>query len=103
MRLLKAQGEAAKADVARAVLLNVARAVAKLLAWAVKQTAVNQVLLVGGVCANSLIRAELVDGLPELNLHFAAPELSVDNAVGAAVFAGVSVSGPVYLRHVFST
>ena len=103
MRLLKAQGEAAKADVARAVLLNVARAVAKLLAWAVKQTAVNQVLLVGGVCANSLIRAELVDGLPELNLHFAAPELSVDNAVGAAVFAGVSVSCPVYLRHVFST
>ncbi|MDI9419804.1 MAG: hypothetical protein GX228_08115 [Firmicutes bacterium] len=90
-----------KADIAKAVLLNIARTTAKLLQWASKVTAIDRVLLVGGVCANSLIRDDLVRRLPELGLYFAAPEFSVDNAVGAAVFSGIAVSGRSYLRHVF--
>jgi len=103
MRLLAADGEKGicKEDIARAVLLNIARTVEKLLRWASKQIAVEQALLVGGVCANSLIRTALTERLPELQLHFAAPELSTDNAAGAAVFAGVSYHGRPYLRHVF--
>ena len=54
------------------------RAVAKLLAWAVKQTAVNQ-LLVGGVCA-TLIRAELLMACPSLITR--RSELSVTMRLG---------------------
>jgi len=89
-----------KADIAKAVLLNVARAVAKLLQWTSRKTGISQVLLVGGVCASTIIRNQLVERLSGLELYSAAPELSVDNAVGAAVFSGVSYGGRSFLRHV---
>ncbi len=75
-----------QADIAKAVLLNIARTVEKLISWATQTTKVKQVLLVGGVCANSLIRNQLSERLPQLQLYFAQPNLSVDNAVGAAVY-----------------
>lgn len=89
------------ADIAKAVLLNIARTVTKLIDWAQQQTQLTKVLMVGGVCSNLIIRKELVKRLPQLELFFAEPRLSVDNAVGAAVFAGLSSAGDSFIQHVF--
>lgn len=90
-----------KEDVARAVLLNIARATTKLIQWAGTRTRITQVLLVGGVCSNLILRAELLERLTDFELFFAEPKFSVDNAVGAAVFSALSFAGDSFSRHVF--
>jgi len=90
-----------KADVARAVLMNIARTIAKMIRWAAQKTGITKVVLVGGVCANQLIRAELTARLDQLQLYFADPRFSVDNALGAAIFAGLSYGQTAFYSHVF--
>lgn len=74
------------ADIAKAVLLNIGRTVTKLIRWSVDQTNLSQVLVVGGVAANSFIRTLLVERLTTEELFFAAPQDSTDNAYGAAIY-----------------
>lgn len=83
-------------DIAKAVLLNIGRTTIKLIKWAVEQTNTTEVLLVGGVIANSLIKDMLKEKLPNLQLYFAAPSYSRDNAVGAAIYCGLSHQGENY-------
>ncbi|HHY15035.1 MAG TPA: O-sialoglycoprotein endopeptidase [Firmicutes bacterium] len=64
--------------------------------WAQGRTECRDLLLVGGVAANSLIRTELVAALPAWNLYFAGPNYSVDNAYGAAYFAALKANFPVF-------
>jgi N6-L-threonylcarbamoyladenine synthase len=74
------------ADVALATEGCIVRSLTKML----RRTPVENttdVLFVGGVAANSYLRAELRRRLPELRFHWAPPELSRDNAVGVAIIA----------------
>lgn len=79
---------AAPADVALAVLLCVARGVEKIVARAVKSEGRRDVLLVGGVMSNTIIRNHLKEKLEHpatgAVLYFAATRLSSDNAAGVA-------------------
>lgn len=89
LQLLK-QGEAPEA-VACAVFRTFANTLEKCLLKQAEKSGVKEVLLVGGVMANSLIRQRLRDRLEHpaagLKLYFADPHLSTDNAVGIAMLA----------------
>jgi len=74
-------------ELAHAVLLCVAKTLTKLTKKIYPETGIKDVLLVGGVMANQIIRSELVHNLPEMNLYFADKHYSVDNAVGTALLA----------------
>ncbi len=75
--------------VAKGVLMCIARSLTKLLAYAVKETGIRDVLLVGGVAQNFLIQHELTARLAKMRisvkLRFADKALSGDNAVGVAL------------------
>jgi len=86
-RLIK-QGAAAP-DVARAVEQCIATTLEKVLRRAVEKEAIHEILLAGGVAANSYIRQRLKKRLEHpavgARLTFAKPEYSTDNAVGVAL------------------
>jgi N6-L-threonylcarbamoyladenine synthase len=88
-RLLEEGAE--PAAVARAVERCVAKTLEKVLRRAVDETGTREVLLVGGVAANSYIRERLKQRLSHhavgARLYFAPPAFSTDNAVGVAVAA----------------
>lgn len=76
------------AEVAVAVLQCIASALVKMLRKAVAQEQLSSILIAGGVAANRLIRARLVDVLEQPGIggrvFFGSPVLSGDNAVGVA-------------------
>ncbi|MBC7075473.1 MAG: peptidase M22 [Syntrophomonadaceae bacterium] len=78
-------------DVAYAVLRTIANTLEKSILLEAQKHGLREVLLVGGVMANSLIRQRLLARLEHpavgLKLHFAEPSLSTDNAVGVAMLA----------------
>ncbi len=84
-------GRAEPADLALAVLHAVARTVEKWLLHAMEETGLREVLIVGGVAANQIVRARLRHRLehPAVGacLAFADPRFSTDNAVGTALLA----------------
>ena len=75
-------------EVAFAVLQCIAAALAKMLRKAVSEEQISNILIVGGVAANRLIRERLIKDLeqPEVNgrVFFGSPAFSGDNAVGVA-------------------
>lgn len=77
---------------ARAAFKSIARTLVKWIRWAEEKTSSRDLLIVGGVAANKLIREDLYRELPHWKLHFPHPRYSVDNAYGAAYYAGI-VSG----------
>lgn len=80
-------------DIAFAVLRVIANTLEKCLLKEAEKTGLKEVLLVGGVMANKLIRQRLIDRLEHpaagLKLHFANLRLSTDNAVGVAMLASM--------------
>lgn len=79
-----------KRIIAAGVQLCIARAVVAMIKYAVTNTGLNDVLLVGGVMANECIRKYLITQLESTNiaqLYFPATVYSPDNATGAAYFA----------------
>lgn len=68
----------------------ISRTLIKWISWAESRSKCRQLLIVGGVAANSLIRRELERTLPHWELFFAEPRYSVDNALGAAYFAALA-------------
>jgi N6-L-threonylcarbamoyladenine synthase len=76
-------------QIALAVLKMIANTLEKMLLTECEQSGIRDVLLVGGVMANSIIKNRLLKRLEHpavgLRLHFAAPGLSTDNAVGVAL------------------
>ncbi len=73
--------------IAYAALLAVAKSVSRVIYNLITETKINDVLLVGGVMANSLIKERLIRDLrhPHLaKLYFASPQASGDNALGVA-------------------
>lgn len=86
LRLIE-QGES-DAEIAFATLRVVANSLEKSLRKLTEEQGLSQVLLVGGVMSNQLIRQRLEHRLAgKLQLHFAEPRLCTDNAVGAALLA----------------
>ncbi len=78
------------ADVARGVEICLVNTLEKVLRRAIKEYRQTDVLVVGGVAANSYIRNVLPAKLAfDANFHFAAPGLSSDNAVGVALLGAV--------------
>lgn len=85
------QQEEVPEAVACSVFRVIANTLEKCLLQQAEKNGVKEVLLVGGVMANSLIRQRLLDRLEHpavgLKLYFADPHLSTDNAVGIAMLA----------------
>ena len=83
-RLIASQAPAA--EIARAVERCVAEAAIRLLQHGTEVWGARQALLVGGVAANTRIRAEVQAAMAErgVSCRVAPPALSTDNAVGVA-------------------
>lgn len=84
-------GKVEGADLAVAVFGCVAKTLEKWLRMAIKETGLNEILIVGGVAANQLLRTRLKERLEHpavgARLSFAQPQYSTDNAVGTALLA----------------
>lgn len=84
-------GRAEPADLALAVLQAVAKSLEKWLLHAMGETGLREILIVGGVAANQILRGRLRKRLEHpavgARLAFAEPRFSTDNAVGTALLA----------------
>lgn len=80
-----------KSQIAISVFLNIAKALEKTIENACVEYGIKDVLLVGGVASNSVIRKELLNNKKlstlNINISISKPEYSSDNAVGAAIYA----------------
>ena len=85
--LLKHVGQESPESIALGCLQCIGRALVKWIRWAEDQADCREMLIVGGVAANRILRNMLVDKLRNWNLYFAEPRYSTDNALGAALFA----------------
>lgn len=85
-------GRAEPRIIARACFKCIVRTLLKWIGWAEGKTACRDLLIVGGVAANKIIRLDLQEALPNWRLYFATPVHSVDNAYGAALSSAL-VSG----------
>ena len=78
-------------DLALAVILTIGRGVVKVITRALEEYQISSLLFVGGVAANQILRDYLREKLEHpkfgVQLFFADPHLSTDNAVGVAVAA----------------
>jgi N6-L-threonylcarbamoyladenine synthase len=78
-------------EIAAAVFHCIAKSLEKLLRKAIEATGIKDVLLVGGVASNGIIREQLRHRLLHravgAQLFFAPPEYSRDNAIGTALWA----------------
>lgn len=85
--LLKHVGQAAPEAVALGCLQCIGRSLIKWIKWAESQSDSREILIVGGVAANRILRKMLADKLRNWHLFFAEPKYSTDNALGSALFA----------------
>lgn len=86
-----------RAAVARAIEQCIAKTLERVLRRAVDATGMRDILIVGGVAANTYLRKRLRQRLEhpavEARLHFAAPEYSSDNAIGVALLGRRAAGG----------
>ncbi len=71
-------------ELARGVFLSIAKAMTKTLDYCVNEYHTDDILIVGGVVSNSIIKDYLVNNL-NAKLHFASVDYSTDNACGIAL------------------
>ena len=98
---LRLVGKEPPEDIAKAVLLCIARSLEKALRWCFENFGNQPVLASGGVLSNALIRRELSQRLPFIEWWYAAPYYSVDNALGAAVVAWTRAAEQPWERCLF--
>lgn len=72
--------------VVKALFERITNALAEMIDYSVSASGINHVLLVGGVASSVFIKERLKDYLKhkDIQLHFAKPQYSTDNAVGIA-------------------
>ncbi len=82
-------GRVQESELALAAYESMAHTFAKMILRAATETGHSRVLLAGGVASSALLRHMLLERLADKNiqLFFGLPELSSDNAVGAALLA----------------
>lgn len=83
---LKNADKFSEEEIAFAVIMHVAEALCKMLNNVIKTSGIKNVLIVGGVASNTVIREYLCQNVCGV-LKFASAELSSDNAVGIALLA----------------
>ena len=88
--LEKIVGEVPVEVCARSCFTSIARTLVKWIRWVEKEQASREVLVVGGVASNQILRQALRQALPNFKLYFAAPAYILDNAYGAAFFSALS-------------
>ena len=71
-------------DLAYSLFLSISNALIKSINYCIKEYNINNVLIVGGVSANSIIKENLCKNLCA-QVSFASRELSTDNALGIAL------------------
>lgn len=91
--LLKKVSSERPEDIALGCFQCIGRALVKWIRWAEESTDCREMLIVGGVAANQIIRRMLLKKLPNWRLYFASPGYSTDNALGAALYASRSING----------
>lgn len=79
-------GKEDNAGLALGLFCSVARALSLAVEHCVKSLNIKDVLIVGGVASNSIIKEYLVSNT-DADIYFASPELSTDNAYGIALLA----------------
>jgi len=84
--ILKLAEENPPKEIAYTVLCNVGQALCKMLNNTVAKTGLRDILIVGGVASNTIIRKMLTTNVCA-DIYFATPEYSTDNAVGIAALA----------------
>lgn len=83
-RLIQQEGK--PEDIALGTISCITESVLKVLEYTIKKTNIKNVLMVGGVCANQIMRKRLETYFQEkAAIYFANPEFSTDNAVGTAL------------------
>lgn len=75
-----------KENLALGVLQCVRDTLTKAMNNAIKETGIHDILIVGGVASNSILRKGFTEKL-DATVHFALPQYSTDNAVGTAYLA----------------
>lgn len=88
--LLRQMDAASPPEIARGCFTAISRSLIKWIRWAGDRTSCQDLLVVGGVAANSIIREDLQKKLPHWRLFFADPSFSTDNAYGSAFYAGLA-------------
>ncbi len=73
-----------KEDLAYSLFLSISKALEKSINYCIKEHNISNVLIVGGVSANSIIKENLCKNLCA-EVDFASVELSTDNALGIAL------------------
>lgn len=86
-------GEVSPEVCARTCFVSIARTLVKWIQWAAETYSSRELLIVGGVASNQIIRDTLRARLPDWQLYFADPVYSVDNAYGAAFFSFLASGG----------
>ncbi|NLJ80377.1 MAG: O-sialoglycoprotein endopeptidase [Firmicutes bacterium] len=94
--LERLKGEIAPEVLALSSFQVISRTLIKWITWAEQKTQSRELLIVGGVAANKIIRRELEQALPNWNIYFASPEFSTDNAYGAAYYAALASGGLLF-------
>lgn len=79
-------GKEENPDIAMSLFLAISKAFAKSLNYCIRKYNVCDILLVGGVISNSIIRENLKKNV-DANLYFSDIEYSTDNAYGTALLA----------------
>lgn len=75
------------AALAQAVFVNIGQSLGQAINAAAQESGCTRVLIVGGVAANSLVSEQVAAGTSGLEVHFAEPAYTGDNAVGVAALA----------------
>lgn len=80
-------GKVKAEELAYSVFLSISKSIYKLIKNLSGTTDCDDILFVGGVMSNSIIKDYLINKLKDKRLYFAQPKYSVDNAVGTALLA----------------
>ena len=85
-RLISGKDQREYPQIALGVLKCITDSTARVIEEAMKQTGRKDVLMVGGVCSNSIMKRLLLDQFKDrANIYFARPAFATDNAVGTAL------------------
>jgi N6-L-threonylcarbamoyladenine synthase len=85
--------------VASGVIHCISASVQKVIQNAIDKTGIKEVLMVGGVCSNSIMKQFLMSSFAgQANIHFAQPEFSTDNAAGISLLGLYKLVGSEVLK-----
>lgn len=82
-KTLSLVGNSENSILAKSLFVSISKALEKALVFCIKKYSVEDILIVGGVASNKLIKSYITKNL-SAKIHFATASLSCDNALGIA-------------------